>query len=139
MYLFVKILWFLICFFIFRQPKFWLAGSTYLLHGSSGRLVARWTSVKRALLTYSSHSIQFLTQIAKIGLQISDQQNWTSDSSIAIKLAENNRPKKGNFHSFSLHFVMKFRRFDKFFAKSCENSWVVGISTVLASLLFLLN
>jgi hypothetical protein len=55
------------CFFIFSQPKFRLAGnivlpgSTYPLHGFSGRLVARSTSVKKSLLTYSRHSMQFLT------------------------------------------------------------------------------
>ncbi len=59
-------LWFLICFFIFRKPKFLLAGNivlpgrTFLLHGSSGRLVARSTSVKKALLTYRLHSLQLL-------------------------------------------------------------------------------
>jgi hypothetical protein len=64
-----------------------------------------------------------------IGLQISDLQNWTSDSPIAIGLAE---PigQKGRFSLFSLYFFTIFCCSDEFFANFCENSRVVGISTV---------
>jgi hypothetical protein len=68
-----------------------------------------------------------------IRLQISDKQSWTSDSPIAIGLAEIYQTKKGNFYSFSLYFITKFCRSGEFFANFsdfCENSGVVGISTV---------
>jgi hypothetical protein len=56
-----------LCFsFIKKQPKFWptgnidLPGSPYSLHGYSGRLGARLTSVEKANWTCSRHSMLFL-------------------------------------------------------------------------------
>jgi hypothetical protein len=57
---------FFIVFFIKGQPKFWssdnidLPSCPYSLHVYSGRLVARLTSVKKAIRTCSRHSMPFL-------------------------------------------------------------------------------
>ncbi len=60
------ILGFFHCFFIKGQPKFWSSGNIdlpscpYSLPVYSGRLVARFTSVKKAIWTWSRHSMPFL-------------------------------------------------------------------------------
>jgi hypothetical protein len=64
---FTTLYWdFFIVFFIKGQPKFWSSGNIdlpscpYSLHVYSGRLVARFTSVKKAIRTCSRHSMPFL-------------------------------------------------------------------------------
>ncbi len=69
-----------------------------------------------------------------IGLaKLSDQQNWTSDSLIAIGLGETYRTRKGDFHSFSSYFFTKFPRSDKFFSNSSQTviSTVSGMPATL--------
>ncbi len=61
-----------LCFsFIKKQTKFWpagnidLPGSPYSLHGYSGQLGARLTSVEKAIWTCSHHSMLFLMSAGK--------------------------------------------------------------------------